>query len=512
VHDHLLEENILLTIDPSDYFDYRYDVSVARRNLRRAIFNAQTALLVLTILALAAMGWGFVSTLHPVAVRVDQTSHTILSNQRKVAGVLNDAAISILPQDIVFPAPDAPAPPDQPISIRAARALQIQADGTVTSHRTQVQTISDALHEAGVLLKTGDRIAIDGVFVEPSFALARIENDHALRVEVQRALPILIDDNGAQTTFYTTAPTLGEALRQAGLILYLGDDVSPDLGTPVAPGWEVYIRRSRAATINVDSKTIRTRTRSDTVAGLLKQEGIELKDKDYTVPPATEMVRDGATIEVTRVREEFLTESEYISYDTVWQADPTLEIDQRQIAQTGVEGMKKRTTRVVYENGREVRRSVDREWIETPPVTQIINYGTKILKRDLTLPDGSNVTYWRKIRMLATSYTAASSGKARTHPEFGITATGMHAGVGIVAIDPHVINLRARVYIPGYGLAIAGDTGGRIRGKRIDLGYDEANLVLWYQWVDVYILDSPPTTDQIHWVISDTPKERTTPH
>ena len=501
-----------MTTDPSGYFDYRYDVSVARRNLRHALFNAQTALLLLTLFALAAMGWGYVSTLRPIALQIDQESRTILSNQKNVAGVLNDAAISLLSQDSVFPALDASVPDHQPIAIRVARALQIHADGAVTQHRTQAPTISDALRETGLVLKPGDRIAIDGAFTEPSFALARIENDHTLHVEVQRAVPILIDDNGARTTFYTTAPTLGEALRQAGLIVYLGDDVSPDLGTPVAPGWEVYIRRSRAATVNVDSKTIRTRTRSETIAGLLKQEGIELKDKDYTIPPATEIVRDGATVQVMRVREEFLTDAEYIPYETVWQADPTLEIDQRQTTQTGAEGMKKRTTRVVYENGRETKRSVDREWIETPPTTQIINYGTKIVKRDLMLPDGSSVTYWRKIRMLATSYTAATSGKARTHPEFGITATGMRAGIGIVAVDPRVINLRARLYVPGYGLAVAGDTGGRIKGKRVDLGYDESILVLWYKWVDMYILDSPPPYDQVHWVIPDTPKERTTAH
>ncbi len=501
-----------MTTDPSDYLDYRYDVSVARRRLRRALFNAQTAFLFLTLLALAAMGWGYVSTLRPIAVEIDRQAHQVLSNQKNVAGVLNDAAVSLLPRDSVFPALDAPAPDHQPIVIRIARALEIRADGAITLHRTQAPTISDALREAGLVLKPGDRIAIDGTFIESSFALARIENDHTLRVQVQRAMPILIDDDGARTTLYTTAPTLGEALRQAGLIVYLGDDVSPDLGTPVAPGWQVFIRRSRAATINVDSRTIRTRTRSETIAGMLKQESIELKDKDYTIPPATEIVRDGATIQVMRVREEFLTDAEYIPYETVWQADPTLEIDQRKITQTGDEGMKKRTTRVVYENGREVKRSVDREWIETPPTTQIINYGTKIVKRDLTLPDGSNITYWRKIRMLATSYTAATSGKARSHPEFGITATGMRAGVGIVAVDPRVINLRARLYIPGYGLAVAGDTGGRIKGKRVDLGYDEWNLVLWYKWVDVYVLDPVPPYDQVDWVIPDTPKERAPTH
>lgn len=500
-----------MTTDPSSYFDYRYDVSVTRRNLRRAIFNAQTALLVLTLVALAAMSVGYISTLHPVTLRIDQETRTILSNQKNVTGILHDAAITLSPRDTIFPAPAAPAPLDQPIEIHVARALHIHADGATIQHRTQSQTIRDALREAGLVLKPNDRIAIDGTFVETSFALTRIENDHTLQIEVQRAVPLVIDDNGARTTLYTTAPTLGEALRQAGLTLYLGDTVSPDLGTPSAPGWEVHIRRSRAATINVDSKTIRTRTRSDTIAGLLAQEGIELAVLDQTIPKPIERLEDGATIQVIRVREEFLTDSEYINYETVWQADPALEIDQRQITQTGAEGVKKRTTRVVYENGRETKRSVDKEWIETPPTTQIINYGTKIVKRELTIPDGSSITYWRKIRMLATSYTAATSGKARSHPEFGITATGMRAGIGIVAVDPRVVNLRARLYIPGYGVAVAGDTGGAIKGKRIDLGYDEWNLVLWYKWVDVYVLDPPPSYDRIHWVIPDTPKERATP-
>lgn len=498
-----------VSTDPSSYFDYRYSEAVTRRQWRRAVFNAHTALLLLTLVALGVMGIGYAHTLRPVILQIDHDTRIVLTNQRDVRGILHDAAIALLPRDIVFP-PSTTHLNDSTITIRRARALAIHADGATIHHRTQSPTIGEALREAGLVIKPHDHIILDGVVIEPSFALARVPNDRTLQIEVQRAVPLVIDDNGAQTTLYTTAPTIGEALRQAGLILYLGDAVMPDLGTPVEAGWHVYIRRSRAATIQVDGRTIQTRTRSPNIAGLLAQEGIELRDKDYTIPPVTDVVRDNAQIQVMRVREEFLTDSEYIRYDTVWQPDPTLEIDQRRIAQVGVEGVKKRTTRVVYENGRETYRAVEREWIDTPPITQIINYGTKIVKRELTLPDGSTITYWRKIRMLATSYTAATSGKARTHPEFGITATGMRAGLGVVAVDPRVINLRSRLYIPGYGLAIAGDTGGAIKGKRIDLGYDEWNLVLWYKWVDVYLLDPPPPYDQIQWIIPDTPKERTT--
>ncbi|MDE3089456.1 MAG: DUF348 domain-containing protein [Chloroflexota bacterium] len=475
----------------------------------RRLFDAQALVLGLTLVGLGAMAWGYVSALKPVTLQVNQQSLTILTNQTTVAGVLNDAAIPLSSEDIVFPAPSAPLPENQSIQVRLARAIQIQADGDSITRRTQSKTVGEALREANITLKLHDRVLLDGSVVALTAPLPQTNDETgAAQIAVQRAVPIEVNDNGALTTFYTTAPTLGEALRQAGLVVYLGDAVTPDLGTPVAPGWQVYIRRSRAATINVDGKTIRTRTLGDTVANLIAQEGIQLAGKDYTIPAATEAVREGMNVQVMRVKEDFITESEPIPFDTTWQPDSALEIDDRQITQVGVDGVKKRTIRINYENGREVARTIDKEWIEAAPVTKIINYGTKIVHREVTLPDGSIVTYWRKIRVLATSYTAASSGKARTHPEFGITYLGWQAGLGIVAVDPKVINLRARMYVPGYGLATAGDTGGRIKGRRVDLGYDESDLVLWYKWVDIYLLDPSPPLDQIHWIIPDLPRSQ----
>ena len=79
---------------------------------------------------------------------------------------------------------------------------------------------------------------------------------------------------------------------------------------------------------------------------------------------------------------------------------------------------------------------------------------------------------------------------------------------GVVAVDPKLIRLGSRLYIPGYGLAVAGDTGGRIIGRRIDLGYEENDLTMWYDWVDVYVLTPAPPRNLINFQLPDPPRTR----
>jgi 3D (Asp-Asp-Asp) domain-containing protein len=154
-----------------------------------------------------------------------------------------------------------------------------------------------------------------------------------------------------------------------------------------------------------------------------------------------------------------------------------------------------------------VERALEAEWVDHEPINKVIAYGTKIVLRELETPEG-DFTYWRKVRALATSYTAATSGKSSDHPLYGITRLGWEMRGGIVAVDPQVINMETEMYVPGYGMGVAADTGGKIRGRHVDLGYEEDELKLWYGWVDVYLLAPPPPANQIHWVLPSWPRER----
>lgn len=96
-----------------------------------------------------------------------------------------------------------------------------------------------------------------------------------------------------------------------------------------------------------------------------------------------------------------------------------------------------------------------------------------------------------------TAYTAGpeSTGKSPGHPAYGITATGKRATEGrTIAVDPKVIPYGSRVYIEGVGIRTAEDTGGAIRGNRIDVYMEDLGQAIRFgrkENVRVYVLSSP---------------------
>jgi len=156
------------------------------------------------------------------------------------------------------------------------------------------------------------------------------------------------------------------------------------------------------------------------------------------------------------------------------------------ISQRGVAGVKECDYDVVYKNGNPDKYTLVSEHVLQQPVDEIILAGIR-LRGAQTLPSRSgSYDRIREFDMVATGYSPHEGSKS------GRAANGMHAGYGVVAVDPRVIPLGSRLYIAGYGYAIAGDTGGAIKGYRIDLGHstfrEAANV--GRHTVHVYVLAS----------------------
>ena len=111
-----------------------------------------------------------------------------------------------------------------------------------------------------------------------------------------------------------------------------------------------------------------------------------------------------------------------------------------------------------------------------------INFNVFSKPQTIDTPNG-NLLYTKKLRVFATSYDPFCPGCS------AYTATGLKAGYGVIAVDPNVIPLGTKVYVPDYGKAIAGDTGGAIKGAVIDLGFDNIINGWWSaRFIDIYIL------------------------
>lgn len=174
-------------------------------------------------------------------------------------------------------------------------------------------------------------------------------------------------------------------------------------------------------------------------------------------------------------------QNEPINYSVKYVDDPELEIGQEKLLREGKEGEKRIVTNKIFYSGKEYSRSVEEEIIR-PAVDKLIAKGTKVVHRQLETDQGT-ITYYQKLSdVWATSYDSTCPGCSTT------TATGRKQGYGVVAVDPNLIRLNSKLYIPGYGIAVAGDVGGSIKGKRIDLGYDSLNGQWKAHYVDVYLL------------------------
>jgi 3D (Asp-Asp-Asp) domain-containing protein len=290
---------------------------------------------------------------------------------------------------------------------------------------------------------------------------------------------------GQPITFETKEQVLAAALKAKGIPLGEKDVVEPDLSTSLKGKKElaVSVRRAVALTVIEGGHEQKVETAAVSIRELLKELNIVLGDQDRVSIPLDNAPAEGMKVQVVRRTEQVVTVQEEIPFETETHADGNLQVGVTEVVQKGQAGLKEIRRRIVVEDGREVSNEVVEEKVVKEPVIQVVAYGTMgVVSRG-----GREYRYTRELDMMATGYTAGKESNPDGH---GITYTGMRAERGVVAVDPRVIPLYTRLYIEGYGPAIAGDTGGAIKGNRIDLCFDSLSEAL--DWgirpVKVYVL------------------------
>jgi uncharacterized protein YabE (DUF348 family) len=337
----------------------------------------------------------------------------------------------------------------------------------------------------------------DGLPVLPGNPLPR---SRFYALEFQPAVVFTVQDGGNPSYQLSSAAfTAGAALWENGIHLDVADQLAPGFNELLQNFTSVRLNRAEPLSIQVDGKQVSGLSSAENVGQALAEAGVALQGVDFSIPAENKPVPANGKIKVVRVREEVILEQKPIPFTSEFQADPQTEIDQRSVIQPGQYGVEVTRYRVRYEDGQEVDRSVESNWVASQPKTQKLGYGTKVVVRTLDTPNGK-IEYWRAITVYATAYSPCGLGNvAKCY--YG-TSSGLPVKRGVVAVTYkwYLLMGGQQVYVPGYGKGIIADVGGGIPGKYwIDLGFTDAELEEWHQNVTLYFLTPVPAN--ITWIL-----------
>ena len=355
----------------------------------------------------------------------------------------------------------------------------------------------------------------------------------------------LVSDGTVSTTLKAASDAdVLEVLDKAGVSVEGSDFVVSD---PTGGVRQIWVHRLDLVSVVCDGTMLVCQAEGRTVAQVLEALGITLGPEDYLNYQPDEPAFDSMVVEVTRVSHEEETLQQAVPYGTLTCRTDALPLGEVQVLSPGQDGVRTVTQRITYENGQEISRETVASIVVQMPVAQVLLVGTDAgpspldpltdvelipaktrtggstleapeapaeqpaeisqaeldrsqekldVSQEAALPanaivtlSGEVLTYTQVLSCEATAYTCEGS-------SWNTTATGTTARYGEIAVDPSVIPLGSRLYVTCddgycvYGVCTAEDTGGAIKGYRIDLYFDTYNECINFgrRQCTVYIL------------------------
>lgn len=292
-------------------------------------------------------------------------------------------------------------------------------------------------------------------------------------IKTKKNLTIKVD--GEELAIATYTEHVQGVLHENNIEIQEKDKIEPSLDTVIEDGDTITIKRAVNVKLITDGEEKEIKTAENTIEDLIKEENLDVEDHDIVEPSKDSLIEDGMEIKLIDVEVETITEKEILAYETITQEDSNLEQGTVQVKSEGANGEKEVTYEVYYHDGKLVDKKKVSESVNIEPQNKVQVKGIKEKPKTVLLSRGdSNLAYSKVLTVKTTAYSP------KTDYGAAITASGKQAvrdinGYSTVAVDPRVIPLGTKLYIEGYGLAIAADTGGAIKGNKIDLFFNTYN-------------------------------------
>ncbi|MFD1032906.1 ubiquitin-like domain-containing protein [Metaplanococcus flavidus] len=386
--------------------------------------------------------------------------------------------------------------------------------------KTHSETVGSFLEEQGIKVGQDDYLS--------HTAEASIDKD--IVIEWTEADQFTVTVDGESTSAWTTSNTVEDILAKANIEVTEHDKVTPALDAEVDSETAISVEKAYEVTILDGLEEKKIWSTSTTVADFLKQHKITLGDLDRVEKEMDELILPGSQVKVVRVEKVTDVVEDSVKFAKETKKDSTLLKGSEKVVQKGEDGLVEKTYEVVMENGEEVKRELKEEKVVKEAKKQVVAVGTKTVVASISrgadnkasAPAQKKEAAPAQKKAAATSKPAATSTKttktsapaqsapASSSREFyvsataytafcngcsGITATGINLKANphlkVIAVDPSVIPLGSKVWVEGYGHAIAGDTGGAIKGNKIDLFMPDRSAALAFgrKQVKIKVLD-----------------------
>lgn len=341
---------------------------------------------------------------------------------------------------------------------------------TQESHDSRSSSMSFALRWMHENLRLISLVAI--VSLAMTFMLMVV-----LNVYSQKSVALVVD--GRQIEVNTTENVLQHLLDEQAIAVSEHDKLSMPLEAELSDGDRIVIDRAVPVLVTADGKTQTIYTTEPTVQKLIAAQNITLSAHDKIFPSPGTAVSTNLNIKVVRVEKKLEQKKHTVPFEVVKKQDPTIESGKQVVKQQGQQGVVVQNFEKVFEDGKLVSTQMVAKTYTTKTMNKIIAIGTKKAPKVRTLSiDGpgvkslakSGITLGYKKALKNVTITAYSS------EEDGIgtrTASGTRVKEGrTIAVDKNVIPMGWWVYIEGIGFRRAEDTGGAIKGHKIDLYID----------------------------------------